>query len=80
MVTPHGRYRLKKNLPGRRNAAAQWFGGFRKAAKEHGLIMNQMRPTLMKKENNQKGERLMRTIHMDDIRLVGDPSEVDSFP
>lgn len=39
-----------------------------------------MRPTLMKKENNQKGERLMRTIHMDDIRLVGDPSEVDSFP
>ena len=28
IVTSNGKYKLKKNLPGQRNAAAQWFKGF----------------------------------------------------
>ena len=79
VMTPHGKYRLRRNLPGQRNAAAQWFHGFCRAAKEYGLVMDKMQPTLMKKDTNVVGERLLLTIHVDDLMVIGDPEEVASF-
>lgn len=40
IITENGQYKLKKNLPGQRNAAAQWFKGFCKVAREYGLVQD----------------------------------------
>ena len=48
IITENGKYRLKKNLPGQRNAAAQWFKGFCQVAKEFGLEQDVMQPTTMR--------------------------------
>ena len=79
VMTPHDKYRLRRNLPGQRNAAAQWPHGFCRAAKEYGLVMDKMQPTFMKKETNIVGKRLLLTIHVDDLMVIGDPEEVTSF-
>ena len=77
IVTENAQYKLKKNLPGQRNAAAQWFKGFCKVAKEYGLVQDVMQPTMMKmaqKDDNPADGRLYLTIHVDDLLLVGDES------
>ena len=83
IVTENGAYRLKRNLPGQRNAAAQWFKGFCKVAKEFGLVQDVMQPTMMKKpddpgEMNKDGQ-LYLTIHVDDLLLIGHEGEVEKF-
>ena len=82
-VTANGTYRLKRNLPGQRNAAAQWFKGFCKVATEFGLVQDTMQPTMMKKpeapEGSDTGGKLYLTIHVDDLLLVGDEPEVEKF-
>ena len=83
VVTANGTYRLKRNLSGQRNAAAQWFKGFCKVATEFGLVQDTMQPTMMKKPEAPKGSetggKLYLTIHVDDLLLVGDELEVESF-
>ena len=83
VVTANGTYRLKRNLPGQRNAAAQWFKGFCKVATEFGLVQDTMQPTMMKKpeapEGSDTGGKLYLTIHVDDLLLVGDEPEVEKF-
>ena len=83
IVTENGTYRLKRSLPGQRNAAAQWFKGFCKVAKEFGLVQDVMQPTMMKKpdgpnEMNENG-KLYLTIHVDDLLLIGHEAEVEKF-
>ena len=80
VTTPNGKYKLLRNLPGQRNAAAQWFGGFCAVAKEYGMEMDAMQPTLMRKKGPQeKGKRLLLTIHVDDLLMIGDEPEVEKF-
>ena len=82
IVTSNGKYKLKKNLPGQRNAAAQWFKGFCAVARNYGMVQDVMQPTMMKKDKKVKDEdngRLFLTIHVDDLLLIGDEEEVERF-
>ncbi|CAK9073386.1 unnamed protein product [Durusdinium trenchii] len=82
IVTNNGQYKLKKNLPGQRNAAAQWFKGFCAVARDYGMVQDVMQPTMMKKDKKTKDEdngRLFLTIHVDDLLLIGDEEEVERF-
>ena len=82
IVTNNGKYKLKKNLPGQRNAAAQWFKGFCAVARDYGMVQDVMQPTMMKKNqkaHDEGGGRLFLTIHVDDLLLIGDEEEVERF-
>ena len=82
IITENGKYRLKKNLPGQRNAAAQWFKGFCMVAKEFGLEQDVMQPTMMRSSKKGEGDSkrsLYLTIHVDDLLLVGVEEEVECF-
>lgn len=83
IVTENGTYKLKRNLPGQRNAAAQGFKGFCRVAKEFGLVQDVMQPTMMKKpESSGKeddGGKLYLTTHVDDLLLISHEKEVERF-
>ena len=82
IITENGKYRLKKNLPGQRNAAAQWFKGFCQVAKEFGLEQDVMQPTMMRSSKKSEGgnkRNLYLTIHVDDLLIVGVEEEVERF-
>ena len=82
IVTENAQYKLRMNLPGQRNAAAQWFKGFCKVAKEYGLVQDVMQPTMMKMvqdDDNPDDGRLYLTIHVDDLLLVGNEKVAEGF-
>ena len=56
IVTSNGKYKLKKNLPGQRNAAAQGFKGFCAVARDYGMVQDVMQPTMMKREKKANDE------------------------
>ena len=81
IVTENGKYKLRRNLPGQRNAAAQWFKGFCAVAKEYGMMQDVTQPATMKnvkKPGSDEGTMYL-TIHVDDLLIVGEGSEVEKF-
>ena len=79
IITENGKYRLKKNLPGQWNAAAQKFC---QVAKEFGLEQDAMQPTMMRSSTRVEGgnkRKLYLTIHVDDLLIVGVEDEVERF-
>ena len=67
IITENGKCRLKRILPGQRNAAEQRFKGFCAVAEEFGLEQDVMQPTMLKKAEKKEGCRFFLVIHADDI-------------
>ena len=82
VTTVNGKYKLLRNLPGQRNAAALWFRGFKDVSTEFGLESDVMQPTLMRKVGSNiddKEGQIFLTIHVDDLVIVADEGEMQKF-
>ena len=70
-------WRLKRCLPGQRNAALRWFNFFSNLCQSAGMESYKGCPTIMKLVNSER--RVYLSVHADDVLLVGCERDLEWF-
>ena len=79
-LSPEDRFtvwRLKRCLPGQRNAALRWFEYFSNLCQSAGMESYKGCPTIMKLVNSER--RVYLSVHVDDVLLVGNEKDLEWF-